>query len=111
MFNWFFYLSQFDFFKENKNSESLWRRVFLTPRVLQRKKLEPLFVVLDDIAKIHEKTIAQIALNWLINMDTHIIPISGAKNIRQARENAGTLGWSLTKEEYTRINQTEIITK
>ncbi len=87
------------------------RRVFSTPRVLQREKIESLFVVLEEIARAHEKTIAQVALNWLLTKDECIIPIPGAKNARQARENAGALGWRLTAEEHARISQAEVATR
>ncbi len=48
--------------------------------------------------------IGQVALNWLIAKDELIIPIPGAKNERQARENAGAIGWRLTLEEQSQIN-------
>ncbi|WRP14583.1 hypothetical protein VLY81_14405 [Geochorda subterranea] len=32
------------------------------------------------------------------------IPIPGAKNARQARENAGALGWRLTDEEVAALD-------
>jgi pyridoxine 4-dehydrogenase len=34
------------------------------------------------------------------------LPIPGAKNAAQAQENAGALGWRLTDEEVTRLDQT-----
>ena len=74
----------------------------------QREKIEPLFVLLEEIAHAHEKTIAQVALNWLLTKDECIIPIPGAKNARQARENAGALGWRLTPGEYVQISQVEV---
>jgi diketogulonate reductase-like aldo/keto reductase len=70
-----------------------------------------LFVVLEEIAHTHAKTIAQVALNWLLMKDEHIIPIPGAKNGRQASENAGALGWSLTEEEHARISLAEVATR
>jgi aryl-alcohol dehydrogenase-like predicted oxidoreductase len=42
--------------------------------------------------------------------DPHIIPIPGAKNIRQAIENAGAFGWRLTEKEYRTISDAEIAT-
>jgi aryl-alcohol dehydrogenase-like predicted oxidoreductase len=75
---------------------------------MQREKLEPLFVALEEIASAREKTMAQVALNWLLTRDSCIIPIPGAKNVRQACENAGAGDWQLTKEEHTRINQAEV---
>lgn len=69
--------------------------------------MEPLFVVLEEIANAHEKTISQVALSWLLTKDLCILPIPGAKNARQAHQNAGALGWRLTEEEHARISQAE----
>jgi len=43
------------------------------------------------------KTPAQVALNWV--MAKGAVPIPGAKNARQASENAGAMGWRLTADE------------
>jgi aryl-alcohol dehydrogenase-like predicted oxidoreductase len=80
-------------------------------RDLRPMQLEPLFVVLEEIAHAHEKTIPQVALNWLLATDPCILPIPGAKNARQASQNVGALGWRLTEAEYTRISQAEIATR
>src|SRR5579859_6284124 len=99
--------SRLDPFGDTRGSLSTGRRLLFRTRTTQHQKLEPLFVVLEEIARAHEKTIAQVALNWLISKDEHVIPIPGAKNARQARENAGALGWHLTAAEHTRISQAE----
>jgi aryl-alcohol dehydrogenase-like predicted oxidoreductase len=96
---------------DTKGSVPAIQRLVSTPRIMRRAQIEPLFVVLEDIARAHEKTIAQVALNWLVSKDERIIPIPGAKNTRQARENAGALGWCLTEEEHTRISQAEVATR
>jgi len=80
-------------------------------RDLQQEKLEPLFVVLEEIANAHEKTIPQVAINWLLTKDSCILPIPGAKNARQASQHAGTLGWRLTEEEHARISQAEVASR
>ena len=67
-----------------------------SPKGLQ--KLEPLFSALKDLSAKYDKTLAQVSLNWLVAQG-NIIPIPGAKNANQARQNAGALGWSLTPEE------------
>jgi pyridoxine 4-dehydrogenase len=68
-----------------------------------------LFKVLDEIAKVHNKTLAQVAINWLITTEeVCVIPIPGVRNIRQANDNIGALGWSLTKEDRALINKAEI---
>ncbi|MGA1601782.1 MAG: aldo/keto reductase [Prochlorothrix sp.] len=48
---------------------------------------------LDELARTYDKTPAQIALNWCLCQGT--IPIPGAKNLAQAQENLGALGWRL----------------
>ena len=71
-----------------------------TPR-FQTKHLEavePVLNLLREIGSGHgDKTPSQVALNWLIQQD--VLPIPGAKNARQAQQNAGALGWSLTDAE------------
>lgn len=71
----------------------------------QRRKMEPLFETMETIAQAHKKTLGQVALNWLLTKDACIIPIPGAKNLRQAHENAGAAGWSLTEEEHLQISR------
>lgn len=67
-----------------------------SPKGLQ--KLEPLFSTLKNLSDKYDKTPAQISLNWLISQG-NIIPIPGAKNADQGKQNAGALGWSLTPQE------------
>ena len=98
---------RFDMFGEARGVVPVSQRLFSRPRTSWPEKLEPLFVVLEEIAHKHEKTIAQVALNWLLAQDERIIPIPGAKNARQASQNAGALGWQLTEEEQARISRTE----
>ncbi len=81
------------------------RRFIPAFRTSQRRKMESLLQTMTIIARSHEKTTAQVALNWLLTKDEGIIPIPGAKNVRQARENAGAIGWQLTEEEQQRISQ------
>lgn len=68
------------------------------------KKLPPVIKLLTDIGHDHgDKTISQVALNWLICKGA--LPIPGAKNIKQAENNAGGAGWRLTEEEVTRLDE------
>lgn len=68
-------------------------------------KIAPLVNTLQTIGDRYEKTPAQVALNWLIAQG-NVIPIPGAKNARQAEQNAGALGWSLTPDEIQHIDAT-----
>jgi aryl-alcohol dehydrogenase-like predicted oxidoreductase len=58
-------------------------------------RVQPLVKLLAELGAAHGgKTPAQVALNWAICKGT--TPIPGAKNARQARDNAGALGWRLS---------------
>ena len=48
------------------------------------------------------KTPAQVVLNWV--MCKGAVPIPGAKNARQAEDNAGALGWRLSDEEVAALD-------
>jgi aryl-alcohol dehydrogenase-like predicted oxidoreductase len=69
--------------------------------------LSPVLTVLQNCAESHQKTIGQVALNWLIQQE-NVIPIPGAKNAQQAQENAGAMGWALTPPE---IEELEIVSR
>lgn len=70
-------------------------------RLINRARLaslQPLIDTLRELGAAHGgKTPAQVALNWVICKGA--IPIPGAKSARQARENAGALGWRLAPGE------------
>lgn len=71
-----------------------------------RQGLEKLMPVIDRLTEIgakHDKTPAQVALNWLIAQG-NVIPIPGAKTASQAKQNAGAIGWSLDPEEVTQLD-------
>ncbi|MBD2393799.1 aldo/keto reductase [Cyanobacterium aponinum FACHB-4101] len=65
--------------------------------------IKPLLLTLDAIASDNGKTMAQTAINWCICKGT--IPIPGAKNPLQARENLGALGWRLSRGEVEELER------
>ena len=79
---------------------------WLDPRFSQAglTKLMPVIQALQAIAEKRERTPAQVALNWLVAQG-NVVPIPGAKNARQATQNAGALGWQLTPEEQGQLSQ------
>jgi aryl-alcohol dehydrogenase-like predicted oxidoreductase len=100
------YFGHLNITKERNDSGSFMQRLFSKPMEINKKKTEPLFKVMDDIANTHGKTLAQVAINWLLtNEDICVVPIPGMKNIRQVNDNVGALGWQLSKEERTRIDK------
>jgi pyridoxine 4-dehydrogenase len=63
----------------------------------------PLLHCLTELATLHQKTLAQVALNWCICKGT--IPIPGAKTIAQAQDNIGAIGWYLADAEVEALDQ------
>ncbi|MEL6816539.1 MAG: aldo/keto reductase [Cyanobacteria bacterium J06598_3] len=57
----------------------------------------PLLNALNAIATEREKTMSQVAINWCMCKGT--LPIPGAKNLQQAKQNTGALGWHLSEAE------------
>jgi aryl-alcohol dehydrogenase-like predicted oxidoreductase len=67
-------------------------------------QVEPLIYLLLEIGREHgEKTPGQVALNWV--MSKGAVPIPGAKNLHQAQENSGTLGWQLSESEIIALDK------
>jgi aryl-alcohol dehydrogenase-like predicted oxidoreductase len=60
---------------------------------------------LRDVAQRHDVTVGQVALNWLVRRDEHIIPIVGATTARHAAENAAAIAWKLSDEEFAAIDR------
>ena len=66
-------------------------------------RVQPLIASLREIGQAHGgKTPSQVALNWVMRKGA--LPIPGAKNVRQAQENAGALGWQLSESEITALD-------
>ncbi len=67
-------------------------------------QVQPLIALLRQLGEAHGgKTPAQVALNWV--MCKGAVPIPGAKNARQAQENAGALGWRLTDGQVAALDE------
>jgi aryl-alcohol dehydrogenase-like predicted oxidoreductase len=61
-------------------------------------RAQPLLHLMREIGKAHgDKLPSQVALNWLMCKGAVAIP--GAKNVKQAVENAGAMGWRLNDAE------------
>ena len=67
-------------------------------------KIDPLIKLMTTIGQDHGgKSNGQVALNWTICKG--VLPIPGAKNVKQAEDNTGALGWRLTEEEIARLDE------
>ena len=59
---------------------------------------------LDAVAKETGKTVAQVALNWLLGRPTIASVIVGARNEEQLRQNLGAVGWKLSPEQVKKLD-------
>ncbi len=82
-----------------------------TPGEIDFEKLYNIVDVLDVISKEKNKTIPQVALNWLLRKPSVTSIIIGARNEAQLKDNLGAVGWALTKEEVERLDKaSEMVT-
>lgn len=59
---------------------------------------------LEAVAVETEKTVPQVALNWLLQRPTVSSVIIGARNEDQLRQNLGAVGWNLTPDQVARLD-------
>lgn len=64
---------------------------------------------LDGIADETGKTVAQVALNWLLQRPTVSSVIIGARNEEQLRQNLGSVGWNLTVEQIAKLDEASTV--
>jgi aryl-alcohol dehydrogenase-like predicted oxidoreductase len=70
----------------------------------QREAVTPVVGLLREIGDAHGRSLAQVALRWLIEKEL-VLPIPGAKSGRQAADNAGALAFSLTPSEIEALDR------
>lgn len=74
---------------------------FKTDRLEQ---IQPLIEALREVGAAHDNaTPAQVALNWLARQ-SHVLPIPGAKNATQARENLEAVRFAMSDDETDRLD-------
>lgn len=69
------------------------------------KKIWPLIQEMKIIGEKYGKTPAQIALNWLIMYSPLVVPIPGAKKPEQVADNAASVGWRLSYEDWRKLDE------
>jgi aryl-alcohol dehydrogenase-like predicted oxidoreductase len=77
---------------------------------VDEERLYRVMDALEDIAKETEKTIPQIALNWLLQRPTVSTVLVGARNEAQLRDNLGSVGWNLTAEQVAKLDAASRVT-
>lgn len=66
--------------------------------------------VLDEIAAETDRSVPQIALNWLTRRPTVASVIIGARDESQLRQNLGAVGWDLSAEQIARLDAASHVT-
>ena len=74
------------------------------PGTVDWERLYCIVDVLQEIAMVRNKTLPQVALNWLLRRPGISSVILGARNETQLRENLGAAVWSLSEEEVRRLD-------
>lgn len=75
------------------------------------ERLYAIVDVLDEINRETDKSVAQIALNWLLQRPTVSSIIVGARTEEQLKQNLGASGWSLTNEQVSRLDKASVTPK
>jgi aryl-alcohol dehydrogenase-like predicted oxidoreductase len=65
---------------------------------------------LDQVAEETGKSLAQVALNWLLQRPTVASVIIGARNEEQLRQNLAAAGWNLTPEQVAKLDLASDVT-
>eukprot|EP00890_Picochlorum_soloecismus_P004810 jgi/Picsp_1/532/NSC_00529-R1_aldo keto reductase family protein len=85
----------------NKDNYPTGPRGFLFNQILPGA--DPLLQIMTEIADRRKKSLSQVAINWCVCKGT--VPIPGAKNLVQARENLGSIGWKLGDGEVRALEE------
>jgi aryl-alcohol dehydrogenase-like predicted oxidoreductase len=64
----------------------------------------------DVVAKETGKSVAQVALNWLIQRPTVSNIVIGARNEDQLRQNIAAVGWNLSKDQVAKLDAASRVT-
>jgi aryl-alcohol dehydrogenase-like predicted oxidoreductase len=80
------------------------RRLMPYFRAKNVEAVAPVVALLREIGERYSKRPAQVALRWLLENES-VLPIPGAKNGRQAVENAEALSFCLTPAEIQALDE------
>ncbi|PBQ31378.1 aldo/keto reductase [Sphingobacteriaceae bacterium] len=68
------------------------------------ERLYKIMDALDEVAAETNKSVSQVALNWLLQRPTIANIIIGARNEEQLKQNLGAIGWNLTVEQIKKLD-------
>ncbi len=69
------------------------------------ERLYNIMDVLDVIAEETGKSVAQVAINWVLQRPTIANIVIGARNEEQLKQNLGATGWNLTTEQVKKLDE------
>jgi len=72
---------------------------------------DKILIALEKIASAREMSVAQIALNYLLQKPGVTSVVIGARNLKQLRENIAAGGWSLSENEMKTLNEVSALRK
>ncbi len=82
--------------------------VFMKKGPTRQEQKTILQATLNEIAQAHQKTTSQVALNWLLQRDEHIIPIPGSTSPAHIADNLSTLTWCLSQDEFEELDKASL---
>ncbi len=91
-------------YSAKKRPGGLFRRILPQYNRQTLDAIQPLIALLTTIGQKYSRTPSQVALRWLVQNPT-VLPIPGAKNGKQALDNAAALQFSLTAAEMEALDQ------
>ena len=97
-------------YRRNKENREPSRLDSMTaPGTVDYEKLYNIVDVLDEIAQSRNKTIPQVALNWILCRPGISSLILGARDEHQLQQNLEAVGWKLTSDEMKRLNDVSAV--
>ncbi|EPC4825023.1 aldo/keto reductase [Salmonella enterica] len=78
---------------------------FESAPIADREQAYQTLEVMQEIAKQHNSTVAQVALNWLRTRPGITSLVIGATKISQLEDNIAALSWDLSQEEIDTLNE------
>jgi len=76
---------------------------------VEDERLYRIVDALDGIAQETGKSVAQVAINWLLQRPTVSSVILGARNEEQLRDNLAAVGWALSADQIARLDAASIV--
>lgn len=69
------------------------------------RRVNAMLAEIQPIASAHKATVAQVVIHWTLLQPGITAVLVGARNAKQARENAGAVSFALSNEEVARIDE------